>query len=147
MLSILAFFSGILMTNAAPVTIDQRNCVQYSGHVVAIEIQFPRPARLEMCYFWGEYGGMSTRALSSGRNNLYGGADANQAYRATRNQTIGACLRHSGQSILGRRQLNGNIATVRLCLFRDNSVMDEATLEAGVSSPWNRELNRALNIL
>lgn len=125
---------------------EQQNCLNNGGHIVLVKARAPRPVIFEFCYFWAEYGGMTTRALLQGRGNSFGGPDANRAYRNSVNFDFSACQRNGGTSYNGERKLNDATASVRICGFWDGSAMDDRTLDEGVNSPWNRDLNRALGI-
>ncbi len=140
-LLLLSFFS--ISSAASP---EQQNCLNNLGHIVLVKARQPRPITYEFCYFQAEHGGMTTRALLQGRGNEYGGPDANRAYRSTPSQTFGACQRHAGTVFTGERDLNGKPTRVRICGFWDGSAIDDRALEDGLNSPWNQDLNRALNI-
>ncbi len=125
---------------------EQQNCLNNGGHIVLVKARTPRPVIFEFCYFWAEYGGMTTRALAQGRGNSFGGPDANRAYRNTANPTFSACQQNAGTVYNGERKLNDVVGSVRICAFWDGSAIDDRTLEDGMNSLWNRDLNRALGI-
>ena len=141
----LAFISSTSFADSQ-LNYEQQNCLNNGVHIVLVKARAPRPVTFEFCYFWAEYGGMTTRALAQGRGNYYGGPDANRAYRNSISSTFSACQRNAGTIYDGERNLNGTTARVRICGFWDGSAIDSRTLNEGMNSLWNRDLNRALGI-
>jgi hypothetical protein len=120
---------------------DQKNCLREGGLIQSLSWSQPREGRLEFCYFFGDQG-LDLRTLRVGKLTP-AGPEANQSYRATLDFTIGACQRRGGQLL---KALDHDRRSRWICRFWDGSAIDQRTLENGVRSPWNRELNRALRI-
>jgi hypothetical protein len=134
---------GSLLTGAKTLetNVDQRNCLREGGELRALSWTRPKAGTQEFCYFFGDQG-MDSRSLRLGKFNTMG-PEANRVYRATLDYTVEACIRSHGQPVLATDQ---DFKNLLICRFWDGSAIDHRTLENGVRSPWNRELNRALGI-
>ncbi len=117
---------------------ETSNCLKYDGSLVMLQTPPPRPRAITFCHF-GINAGMDARTLYVSRYST-AGPYANQAYHQTPLPTAQACLQRGGQTV---RAFAG-AQPYDICIFWDDSAIDNRTLENGMGSSWNHDLNTAL---
>jgi len=122
--------------------IEIANCKKFGGEIISLQLPYPqlypRARSKDFCYFDIRQG-MDARTLYVSRYDNVGPM-ANEAYHKMQIPNSDACQLTGGQKVTG---LN-NSSSYEICLYWDDSAIDNLTLTHGMSSSWNQEINRAL---
>lgn len=117
-------------------------CKNSHGQVSEIQLQLASVLKIEVCFLGQALIELDT--LDKSRFNSFDGPEANRAYRESKNYDSNACERKFGRNRRGQDIKTSRIYNI--CEFADRSWIGTDTLQDGVASPWNRELNAALGI-
>ena len=139
----IVFFSFLLAPLLSKAnTWGEQHCLNHGGELAVFTIQNLQIKSVKICSF-GFSSQIEVNTLDRSYMNPWGGPQANQVYRQSDYGQFGICERNSGRRIRGRDS-QGRFSD--FCFFQDRSVIGTRTLEDGIQSGWNRELNRALGI-